>query len=463
MLTSQCPAMNQDEQMLTNHKQASPQLVNVQHKVAVIDPRKAGRAHIVNIEKDNTNKLDLKTSHRPCLSTDTNRYSECNTLKSSQTKAFAPKYRQTPMMSVTSAKVKGVVKTKESMPCKQQQNTENLEINNAKKEITAKMSALPQQYTSAKVDLSASEFRTIGIASSAIENDRQLTHLCKSTSRPSDECRLGLLDSLSNMLGFATHGRTHTEDVTETEQKRQLKVRLSMEDPLLDEVHRCAHKLFVSGCSISELRTAGVQAMHLCEIGVTYADWSQKCNLGVRDLVFLNASWSQVIAMGFLPKHITMDRDKSGPVILSQPPLSVTMNTLEQTLGLTIDEAVFELSFSTADFGVLGEDMTSLMHKGFNRTHVKHMSEPPYNLQEALGATASDLHFLFSCEQADTESQTNKSIQICIEQQAREKSNVRSKTSSVLSDRAYLENKSRTTGQTTNSNQNAKEKAFCFS
>lgn len=40
------------------------------------------------------------------------------------------------------------------------------------------------------------------------------------------------------------------------------------------------------------------------------------------------------------------NRDKSGPALLAQPPLCISMDILEQTLGLSIDEAVNHLKFT---------------------------------------------------------------------------------------------------------------------
>lgn len=389
-------------------------------------------------------------------------------LQATRLTRFAPKYRNVPMPTTTvECKDKANSDSVKSLPVCQKTLQPKASVVHTKSQIIptrtiASPSVKQQDYSSANADISSTDFGSIGVGSSAIENDRQLQHLCKSGSRENEECRLGLLDSLSKMLGFSTLVHSPNKHLADTEQSRQLKVRLSMDDPLLDEMHRCAHRLFVSGCSISELRTAGVQAAHLCEMGVSYEDWSQKCNLGVRDLVFLNATWGQIVAMGFLPRHITTDRDKSGPVVLSQLPLLVTMDKLERTLGLTVDEAVFELSFSTADFGVLGENMSTLMRKGFNRTHVTHMSEPPYNFEEALAASPSDLHFLFACQQETTKVQTTNFSAQSTGQPLREKAHERTKPQALLSDRAYLERQCRNKVQQ-KSNQTSNNKAFCFS
>ena len=260
-------------------------------------------------------------------------------------------------------------------------------------------------YNSPLVDDSLNGRVLITARSSVVENDRQLIAVdldgraYTSGHLQSLPLHRSLLNSISQLLGIqstepgvllgsASLTPSHTK-------QRDLQVRLCMNDPLISEQHRMAHKLYVTGKPISELRAAGIEAVHLSEIGVTYDDWSQCCDMGVRDLVFLNADWQLLLQMGFQPRHIVNDRSKSGANVLSEPPLCVNYQTLEETLGLTIDEAVFTLAFTTADFAVLGETVTTLRRRGFDRSHVQHMQEPVFNFESALRGTQTELAVLF--------------------------------------------------------------------
>ena len=261
-------------------------------------------------------------------------------------------------------------------------------------------------YHSQEVDANLNGSTVIGANSSAIENDRQLSKVdmrvaagtAMLTSLPLHK---SILNSISQLLGLQSAGvhplGSHTPTAGYAKQ-REMMVRLSMNDPLFSETHRTAHCLYVSGKPVTELRAGGVTASHLMEIGVTYDDWAHTCDLGVQDLVLLNAEWLVLLQMGFQPKHITDDRTKAGPNVLAQPPLSVTFDTLEQTLGLTVDEAIFSLAFTTADFSVLGESLTSLMKRGLNSAHVAYMQEPAFNFEKALAASPDAINRLFGPE-----------------------------------------------------------------
>jgi hypothetical protein len=63
-------------------------------------------------------------------------------------------------------------------------------------------------------------------------------------------------------------------------------------------------------------------------------------------------------------------------------------------LGLTIDEAVFTLGFTAADFAVLGETVTTMRRRGFDHSHVQQMQEPVFNFESALRATQAELETL---------------------------------------------------------------------
>lgn len=258
-------------------------------------------------------------------------------------------------------------------------------------------------YRSPQVDSALNGHTMISSGSSATENDRQLRAIDSVKILNSCTLHQTLMSTLSTLLGLHTDDADRLSLATSKSNKlRDLQVRLSMNDPLLSEQHRIAHTLYVAGKSLSELRAAGVEAQHLCEIGVTYTDWCGCYELGIQDLVFLKADWNVLCKMGFIPRHIVENRAKSGPVVLAKPPLNVTFQLLEQTLGLTIDESVFQLGFTTADFSVLGENLTTMTKRGFNATHARHMSEPTFNFETVLGGTQSMIDQMFCTETNNT-------------------------------------------------------------
>ena len=64
-------------------------------------------------------------------------------------------------------------------------------------------------------------------------------------------------------------------------------------------------------------------------------------------------------------------------------------------LALATGLQVYDLGMCCADFSILGESVTSLVQRGFNKGHAQHMKEPPYNYTHALSATTEDVRFLF--------------------------------------------------------------------
>ena len=56
---------------------------------------------------------------------------------------------------------------------------------------------------------------------------------------------------------------------------------------------------------------------------------------------------------------------------------------------------MYDLGLCCADFSILGENVASLVQRGFNKGHAQHMKEPPYNYTHALSATTEDVRFLF--------------------------------------------------------------------
>ena len=278
--------------------------------------------------------------------------------------------------------------------------------------LTDQSKTITSNYLSPTVDANLNGHVVIGMHSNAIENDRQLAAIdiagggigCGSAQIPLHRSLFNSISSLLGLQGGDPDLLLGSSSLTSRQTKqRDLQVRLSMNDPLLSERHRIAHRLYVTGKPISELRAAGVDAGHLVEIGVTYDDWSRCYDLGVRDLVFLDADWDVLLRMGFLPKHLIVDRAKSGPTVVSQSPLNITFQCLEQTMGLTVDEAVFTLSFTTADFAVLGESLCTLMKRGFDHTHVAHMQETVFNFETALRGSPAAITHVFRNDSTTTE------------------------------------------------------------
>lgn len=142
------------------------------------------------------------------------------------------------------------------------------------------------------------------------------------------------------------------------------------------------------------MKSSGCTMRHLLLTGVDYNEWNAK-GFGLREVAYMDGDWTDVVNMGFTPKHI-MVRQRNGPTILRAAPFEVDWDTLEQDLGLTLDEAVFDHHFSTADFQMFGETLADLCGKrGFTREHAEAMGEPPTNFQLALSATETDLRIFF--------------------------------------------------------------------
>ena len=157
-----------------------------------------------------------------------------------------------------------------------------------------------------------------------------------------------MVEYLAQSLGFESSDTTGAQPLTSgVHKQRVLRVRLSMDDPTIDDVLRRAHQLFVSGETLQSLRAAGVTAQHLMRIGVTFEEW-HRCGLTVRDLGFMGATWRDVARMGFCPSHMTRCREGSGPSVLAGHPFSATFDDLERDLGLSIDEAIYVHHMTTA-------------------------------------------------------------------------------------------------------------------
>jgi hypothetical protein len=264
---------------------------------------------------------------------------------------------------------------------------EPLEISPKEPEIIAVhpvMTPEAEVYYSLHVDAKLNGISVLDNTSNAAANDRQLGMLDASLSGPVQNT---LATTLGRLLGLGQN-----QIGLPSAAQRDLRVRLCMDDPLLSEIHLLAHKMYVAGKGVVELRSSGVTAMHLAEIGVTYDEWSACYGFGVKELVFLGVDWPTLCLLGFKPSCLTSDRCKSGPSVIAGPPLGVTFATLESTLGLTLDEAVFQLDFTTADFAILGETLESLEGKGFTDAHARHMGEPSSNYTIALAKKKPPAH-----------------------------------------------------------------------
>lgn len=187
-----------------------------------------------------------------------------------------------------------------------------------------------------------------------------------------------------------------------TEQRRDLRVQLSMDDLSLAPVLRQTHQEWVKGTPLQDMRTMGIGPDELIAIGISWSDWVQKQQYGVKELAFMGGSWQHAVRMGFMPEDIVLQRDKCGPNILREY-WKVTFEDLEWSLGLTVDEAVGTIKLTTADFAVLGESVSSLIRKGFGAQHAAAMEEPSSSFEMALSATDQDLRLLFATPEAEPE------------------------------------------------------------
>ena len=150
-------------------------------------------------------------------------------------------------------------------------------------------------------DHATNSYRCIGIGASPIENDRQLVAAMSQNEQAVAQRRVsvtpkravdnGLFSTITGYLGIspAAAEEEHVEEVSTgfkaAAAMRELKVRLSMDDPLLAVESRRAHQLFIQGASLTDLKAAGVRASHLLDIGVNYSAF-ETAGMGVRDLLF---------------------------------------------------------------------------------------------------------------------------------------------------------------------------------
>lgn len=247
--------------------------------------------------------------------------------------------------------------------------------------------------------------KLITIHSGLVENDRHLFFLDElereKQQRAANTVRQQKRDaSLWRQLMYAIGmgpPDVKVSELAET-QRRELRVRLSMDDPALSEMHRRTHKMFVSACSLTEMRAAGVSARHLIEIGVQFDDWAHRLGYGLKELGFMQGTWVDAVDMGFMPLHIVSNREKSGPTVLASPPFEASFDTLERDLGFSVDEAVFDCGFTAADFAVFGETMQSLVRRGMVRAHAEAMNATANDFELSLKAEPRDIEFLFPGE-----------------------------------------------------------------
>ena len=255
----------------------------------------------------------------------------------------------------------------------------------------------------------------VNVRDGPLENDRQILLLDASAIRVQDRCRqnrqnrlsvdqptdafgTGLVRSFTDMVGLTVSGPNvldQEERRVDQREGRYMRVQMSLQDPTIDKLLQRAHEMYVSGCPLAEIRTQGCEMKHLVRIGINYDDWTHKCGYGLREVAFMGGGWQHAVAMGFLPIHMNL-RDRNSPSHLVDAPFAVRWLELERDLGITIDEAVFDVGLTSADFAILGETLESLLHRGFGPHHVQHMAEPKSNFEYTLGATSGQLRALVS-------------------------------------------------------------------
>ena len=209
-----------------------------------------------------------------------------------------------------------------------------------------------------------------------------------------------LVNFINSSLGLPQPEDTLTEAERRNNQKAAIEKRKAIKikilinaDPTLKKEHRDAHTMLVSCAPLETLKAAQITVKTIAEIGVTFSLWLS-WGYEIRHLIFLGANWQDLLILGLSHYHIQKYRSKAGPAVLAAPPLNVTFKTLYTELGISVDDAVNSLKFTTADFAVLGEDLDSLIDQGFNHEHVKTMGEPASNYVLAFKANPKQLRTL---------------------------------------------------------------------
>jgi hypothetical protein len=283
-------------------------------------------------------------------------------------------------------------------------------------------------------NMHAPDSKVITVGSSPVENDRQLMRLHTKESekagstgevRPGQRNRYqpmsDIVRSFTDLVGLTTQRVSDGLNVPahllpinmDSFQSRHMRVQLSLNDPTLPQVYRTAHRLYVTGCPLVDMRSHGCTMRHIVGIGVHYDNWTYQCGFGLREVALMGGSWHDAVDMGFSPAHMS-ERDRNGAALLRDGPFNLTWNDLEYDLGLTIDEAIFEVGLTSADLAMLGEDLNSLIRRGFGSQHAQHMNEPSCNFQSTLNACPEDIDYVFGSNFSDKKktavSRTRKSV-----------------------------------------------------
>ena len=221
--------------------------------------------------------------------------------------------------------------------------------------------------------------------------------------------------SFSDFIGFTKPSKTQA-NLTDPNLHnmnsnvcRDVRLQLSMNDPSLPSLLRKAHQEWVKGTPLQEMKTMGIGPDQLIKIGVNWSDWAKKQHYGVKELAFMGGEWRHAVQMGFEPADIVRDRNLCGPNLLREY-WKVTYSDLEWDLGITVDEAVGKFKFTTADFAVLDETLSTLIRKGFGQQHISTMDEPASSFTMTLGAEEHELRKLF--DMPDTNHSTEPTGQV---------------------------------------------------
>ena len=191
-----------------------------------------------------------------------------------------------------------------------------------------------------------------------------------------------LLGRLSNWLSHRIWGK---RDVTPHEnQERHTKLLLGMGGVSLQQ--RNLFDMFVAGAKINALVSAGLKATDLSTLGIGVVEWHDQAGFGAKELAAIDATWPDLLAMGFTTDMMFSQRATFGPHILTVEPFNITFETLTHDMNETLEELVHVHHASSSDLSLLGMDWRKFVQCGGDQALVISMAESVSGMESNLCA-----------------------------------------------------------------------------
>jgi hypothetical protein len=145
-------------------------------------------------------------------------------------------------------------------------------------------------------------------------------------------------------------------------------------------------EMFVAGAKINALVSAGLKATDLPILGVGVEEWHSQAGFGAKELAAIDATWPDLLAMGFTTGMMFTRRATFGPHILAVEPFNVTFEILSYDMSETLEELVHVYHASSSDLSLLGVDWRKFVQCGGDRAFVISMEESISGMESNLCA-----------------------------------------------------------------------------